>query len=271
MTLQPGCRFALAPHFHLPVDWSRRLLVGSGIEEAESCFFPRGPWRPPLETELCLLVSDPAKAAPEEGGVFTRLFQLPGHLRSLWWKLLEQAADLGDSELRGFNDFVDQVGEFLVFKGQAFPERARCDVVVSRPGQRSVRWDAEANRLAGLSCSLAPRAPWPLVAETRPPRLWGGINLGDEETSFVLVNLPCSQLAAELRRRGLHEPSPKTVGELAERFLRCCADYPPVRLVLGAGEGCRLPEGGLLVDGYPEGKQEPDVLLLISYEGPSPS
>jgi hypothetical protein len=75
----------------------------------------------------------------------------------------------------------------------------------------------------------------------------------------------------ELRRRFPDQPSPAAVGELVGRFLRCCSDYPPVRLILGPGEGYRLPQGGLILDGYREGKQEPDVLLLISHEGPPSS
>lgn len=251
MTLQPGCRFVVAPHFHLPADWPRRLLVGSGVDEADGCFFPQQSWRPPTPDELSLLVrASDGPTPPEELEACVCLFQLPGHLRSEWWKLLEQAAEvLGDCRLPGFETFVSQVGEFLAFKGLPFPEGARCDVVVSNPGQRFVHW-----------------GPWPWAEEHRWPRLWGGINLGDEETSVVLINLPCQQLDAELRRRFPDQPSPATVGELARWFLRSCSDYPPVRLILGPGQGCRLPQGGLILDGYLESKSEPDVLLLISHE-----
>jgi hypothetical protein len=93
---------------------------------------------------------------------------------------------------------------------------------------------------------------------------WGGINLGDEATSVVLINLPCQQMDVELRRRFPDQPSRAAVGELAAWFLRTCSDYPPVRVFLGPGEGYRLPRGGLILDRYLEGKQEPDVLLLIS-------
>jgi hypothetical protein len=104
------------------------------------------------------------------------------------------------------------------------------------------------------------------VEDLRWPRLWGGINLGDEETSLVLINLPCRQLDAELHRRFPDQPASAVVGELVGRFLRSCSDYPPVRLILRPGEGYRLPCGGLILDGYAADKQEPDVLLLISHE-----
>jgi len=60
--------------------------------------------------------------------------------------------------------------------------------------------------------------------------------------------------------------SPATVGELAGRFLSCCSDYPPVRLILEPGEGYRLPHAGLILGGHAGDKQEPDVLLLISHQ-----
>jgi hypothetical protein len=58
------------------------------------------------------------------------------------------------------------------------------------------------------------------------------------------------------------------VGEFVGRFLRAWSDYPPVRLMLRPGEGYRLPPGGLILDGCLEGKQEPDVVLLISHARP---
>jgi hypothetical protein len=248
MTLQPGCRFVVAPHFHLAADWPRRLLVGAGVEEDGGRFFPRHPWRPPTPDELSLLVgAAEGPVPPEELDDCVCLFQLPGHLGSGWWKLLEQAAgSLGDGRLPGLEAFVSQVAEFLALKALPVPEGARCDVVVSDPRQGLV---------SGLRWGVTPQ-----------PRPWGGINLGDEETSVVLINLPCGQLNEGLRRRFPDQPEPAAAGELAERFLRGCSDYPPVRLAIGPGEGYRLPRGGLILDSYLEGKQGPDVLLLISRE-----
>jgi hypothetical protein len=268
MPLQPGCRFVVAPHFHLPADWPRRLRVGAGVEEAGGRFFPRPSWRPPTPDELPFLVrASDGPTPPEEPEDCVCLFQLPGHLRSEWWQLLEQAAEVfGDGRLPGFETFASRVGEFLAFKSLPVPEGARCEVVVSNPVRPFVA-GSEANRPGGLRCNLAPWAPWPCSEEHRWPRLWGGINLGDEETSVVLINRPCRQLDAELHRRSPDQPAPAAVGELAVRFLRSCPDYPPVRLTLGPGEGYRLPRGGLILDGYLGDKQEPDVLLWISPEG----
>jgi hypothetical protein len=113
---------------------------------------------------------------------------------------------------------------------------------------------------------VVPWAPWPWAEEHNWPRLSGGINLGDEEISVVLINRRYQQLAAELSCWFSDQPEPATVGELAGRFLRSCSDYPLVRLIRGAGKGCRLPQGGLILGGYLGDKQEPDVLLLIFHE-----
>jgi hypothetical protein len=165
---------------------------------------------------------------------------------------------------------MSQVVEFLAFKDLSVPHGACCDVVVTKTGQQFVHWVPEANRPAGLRCSLASWAPWPGAEESCWPRLWGGINLGDERTSIVLINLACRQLDAELRRRSPNQPDPAAVGDLAGRFLRAWPDYPPVRLILEPGEGYRLPGGGLILDSYLTDKQEPDVLLLISKEKARP-
>jgi hypothetical protein len=183
----------------------------------------------------------------------------------VWWDLLERAAGpLGNGHLPGFDELVSQVAELLSFKDLPLPEGAWCDVVVSNLGQQFVSPGPQTSRPLGLQSSLATQAPWPLAEEQRWPRLWGGINLGDEPTSVVLINLPCHQVAVELHSRFPDQASPATIGELVGRFLRTCPDYPPVRMLLGPGEGYRLPRGGLILDGYSADKQEPDVLLLIS-------
>jgi hypothetical protein len=266
MTLQPGCRFVVAPHFHLTADWSRRLLVGAGVQEDGGGFFPLPSWRPPTGGELLLLVGDSAEPAPAgELENCVCLFQLPGHLRSAWWDLLDQAAEaLADCRFPGFESIVAQIVDFLAFKNLHVPEGARCDLMVSLPGQRSVPWGPEPERRVGLRSNLAASVPREDAQQLCWPRLWGGINLGDEETSLVLMNLSWPQLDAELCRRFPNQRSPLTVGEVAGQFLRSCSDYPPMRLIVGPGEGFRLPRTGVIVDTYLRDKQQPDVLFLIS-------
>ena len=104
MNLLSGCRFTVAPKFHLNADWATRITIGTGVEEADGRFFPRGPWRAPTSGELALLVArEPAAspsgalpllddpAPPARAGALDDhicLFQIPEHLREAWWTLV---------------------------------------------------------------------------------------------------------------------------------------------------------------------------------------
>jgi hypothetical protein len=63
---------------------------------------------------------------------------------------------------------------------------------------------------------------------------------------------------------GAASPAPATIGEAVGQFLRAFPNYPPVRLRLGPGEGVRVPATGLVLDGHPTDRADPDMLLLIS-------
>jgi hypothetical protein len=195
VTLQPGCRLIVAPSFHIPVNWSERVRLGSGTD-----------WRVPDDAELGLLVGDPALLTARDLPECLCLFRLPRHLHEAWWRLVEQTTQ-DQSRLEGFDAFAVEVARFLAFKDLPLPEGAAFELLVSRPGQASTGWQ-------------------------RSPRLWGGINLGDEPTSLVYRN-----------------PS--------------CPDHLLARLRIEPGEGFRGPAGGLLADGCSLDRQQPDMMLLI--------
>lgn len=279
MNLRAGCRFAVAPKFHLSADWVARLTIGAGVEESDGRIFPRGPWRAPTAEELDLLVArapttapgalplldDPA--APARAGALDEhigLFQIPEHLREAWWKMVESSAESG-GPVKGFDEFAARVTDFLTFKGLAGAGTTQMEVLVTAPGERSLRVDSATGRPGGLGSTVAPWSAWPVAAGSGP-RLRAIINLGDERTGVVLFNLNLSALAAELARRAPTESPLATVGELVARFGALGRDYPPVRVQLGAGEGCRFPADGLILDGDATDKEEPAVTLLISEE-----
>jgi hypothetical protein len=267
MNLTHGHPLVVAPFFHQSVDWSSRLLVSGGVVEEEGRFVPRPPWRAPTAAELAALVTDRAPAHHDDLAGCLCLFALPQHLQTTWWDLLEGARLAGTTHLDGFEVFVGEVASLLAFKELPVPDGASFDLVASQPGQRSIRWNAGGARPEGLAFDVSAQTPWPPCPEGRPARLWGGINLGDEAISVVLVNLAAQQMH-DLLARGLHDLVPRaTLGELAERFLRHFPAYPPVRLRIEPGEGYRLPAGGVLVDACTLDMEGPAVLLLIGDRG----
>ena len=276
MSPLPGCRFAVAPKFHLSADWAARLTIGAGVEESAGRFFPRGPWRAPTPDELVLLVAreptaapsgalpllgdpaPPARAVAPDDHIC--LFQIPEHLREAWWNLVGESADSG-GPVKAFDTFAARAAEFLAFK-RLSGSAAHMEVLLTAPGARSIRVDSATGEPRGLGPTVAPWSAWP-AGETAP-RLRAVVNLGDERLGVAVINLTLPDLASELARRAPTEPPPATVEELVARFGATCSDYPPVRLQLGPGEGCRLPTDGLILDGDTTDKEEPAVTLLIS-------
>jgi hypothetical protein len=242
------------------------------VEEVEGKFFPRGPWRAPAEDELALLVAEPAgppgvlpllddPAAPAlTSDDHVLLFQIPEHLRAAWWALADAAAETG-GPIPGFDGFAAKMAEFLAFKRLGTSGPARMEVLVTAADARSIRVDPKTGRPSGLGPTVAPWLPWPVGDRPTLPRLHAIVNLADEETGVVFTNLTPRALAAELDRGGRGVPA--TVGELVAGFLTACPDYPPVRVRLAPGEGCRLPAGELILDGDATGQRDPGVLLLV--------
>jgi hypothetical protein len=133
------------------------------------------------------------------------------------------------------------------------------EVLVTAPGARSIRQNADTGQPSGLGSTIAPWSAWPPRAPA--PRLHALVNLGDEAAGVVLINVPLPALVGEIASQ-----SHATVGELTTSFLRTRPDYPPVRLRLEPGEGCRIPATGLILDGDATDNAEPVVLLLVTEE-----
>jgi hypothetical protein len=264
MHLERGFALTVAPRFHLPGAWPDRLRVNSGVEARGEHFFPRADWRLPAPEELALLANDDGAPAAPDG--FRRealsLFHVPEHLRRRWWDLAARQGNPAGIDAEGFQAFLRGVVDFCRFKGLPLLPTCACDLVVTAPGRVSTRVDAAAGCLAGLAFDLPPACSLPPAEGTTRPL--GAVNLGDEPTSLVLLNLP----GARLRDRLCTAPGVcPTLGELARQFLTSFPAYPLVRVLLRPGDGYWLPAGGAVTDGYTLDKQEPDVLLVVRQAG----
>jgi hypothetical protein len=265
MHLEPGFALTVAPRFHLPGAWADRLRVNSGVEARREHFFPCADWRQPAPEELALLAN--GDGAPDG---FRRealsLFHVPGHLRRRWWDLAARQGNPAGIDAEGFGAFLREVADFCRFKGLPLLPACAFDVVVTAPGRASTRVDAAAGCLAGLAFDLPPACPVP-PAEGAAPRLLGAVNLGDEATSLVLLNLPAARLQDRVQSAAGAPGVCPTLGELARRFLTSFPAYPLVRVLLRPGDGYWLPAGGVISDGYTVDKQEPDVLVAVRQAG----
>jgi hypothetical protein len=243
MHLEPGFALTVAPRFHLPGAWPDRLRVNSGVEARGEHFSPRADWRLPAPEELALLVNDDGAPAAPDGfrPEALSLFHVPEHLRRRWWDLAARQGDPAGIDAEGFRAFLRDVVDFCRFKGLPLPPTCAFDLVVTAPGRA-----------------------FDLPPEERATRPLGAVNLGDEPTSLVFLNLPAARLQDRLRTApGAPGVCPR-LGELTRRFLTSSPTYPLVRVLLRPGDGYWLPAGGAVADGYTLDKQEPDVLLLIA-------
>jgi hypothetical protein len=277
--LRAGFPLARAARFPPGRAWPDRLRLNGGVERAGGRFHPRPDWRRATADELALLVADmpgpatpspapPAGTAPSaaageppprrlEAGVLA----IPLRLRRAWWE--EAGADRPRPDPdASYHRFAADLLDFLRFKDLPLPARCEVEVMASRPDQPGTRLDAD-GRLSGLA-----------FASGRPSgserRTLATINLGDEATHVVLLNLPAEVMRARLAGGGESAACSLPLEALAVRFFDAFESYPLVRLRLDPGEGLWFPEADVAHDGWTGDKQEVDVVLAIREGLPAP-
>jgi hypothetical protein len=244
--LRPGIVLGVAPRFHARSGWTERLRLNGGVERARARFHPRGDWRPLAPAELALLLDEaPAAADPLRAS----LLVLPAWLRAAWWDRVDRA---------GYERFASELLGFLRFKALPLPALCEVRVTVSRPGQTGTRLDPTTGDLSGLAPS--PSLPGAEVAV---------INLGDEATHVVFLNLPPAAMGQMVCGRAGSSPTLPLV-DLVPWFFEARAAYPIVRIRLEPGEGLWFPAGDVVHDGWTCEKRELDVVLTIGGSPPSP-
>ncbi len=257
MPLEDGCRIATAPRFSIEPAWawSQRLRINSGVREDDGRFFPNPDWRPATDAELAVLVAGPHRLQHEFPRQDLCLFAITEHLRSRFWSLAQGGLGGSAEGDDWFPRFARELAEFARFKGLPLSPSCTFDLKVSQAGQPSTRIDAAAGdaRLAGLDLDRPDSGPRPL----------GGINLGDEPTGLVLLNLGPASIRERLAATEPPEASPATPRDLARRFLGRFPSHPIVRVILRPGEGYWLPDDGLIFDGDTTDLAGIDVRLEI--------
>jgi len=244
--LRPGIVLGVAPRFHAPSGWTERLRLNGGIERVGARFHPRSDWRPPAPDELAQLVDE---APADADALRARLLVIPAWLRAAWWNQVDRAS---------YERFASELLDFLRFKAVPLPALCEVRVTVSRPGQRGTRLDPTMGDLSGLG----PAPSLPGTAEV------AAINLGDEATDVVLLNLPPAAMADMIGGRAGSAPAlPLT--HLVPRFFEARSGYPLVRIRLDPGEGLWFPAGDVVHDGWTCEKRDLDVVLTICGSSPA--
>jgi hypothetical protein len=235
--LESGILIGHAPRFHLARSWNERLQVNSGVIVDSDRLWPRDDWRNPSVDELRLLTT------ADEAAPAVRLFNIPPKIRDRWWQFAagESASPPGRAAPT-FEQIAGEVIEFLQFKRLPLPAASTLEVVVNAPGQPSTR-----PNLGGLT------------AEPTWPGMIGGINLGDQESSLILLNLG----EAHLRSSDSGISRADRFHDRVRAFLTTHDGYPLLRVRLLPCEGYWLPAGTVAFDGDTRGQTEIDVQLII--------
>jgi hypothetical protein len=89
------------------------------------------------------------------------------------------------------------------------------------------------------------------------------INLGDEATRVVLLNLTPPLMGSLLAEQGQADATAAASTPLPARFFAAVPTYPLVGVRLDPGDGLWLPDCGVVYDGDTRGKQDIDIVLTI--------
>ena len=223
--LRPGIPLGLAPRFQSRLAWIDRVQINGGVEVDAGHVLPASRLAPPHDAELELLLADGEAAARRRTSVartllpcsHVGLLNLPSHLRREWWALADDGdRPAGDGE--PYRAFVDGVIEFLRFKRLPLPRpvSGRCRRQPPRSTVDAMGCRVRMPRRAGLQ-------PRDRAARAIEPR-GRIINLGDEPTHLVLLNLAPSAMAAMLGLAGADRSRAPGRPDLLRRFFTTLAD-----------------------------------------------
>jgi hypothetical protein len=259
---EPRYRFVVAPRFSVPRGFEGRLDRNGGIEHDGERAYPLCDWRPLNPEEMAFLLGE----RPGRDGVLSPvdlgLIQIPEHLRAAWWAEAERRGAV-PSAGSSFPGVFSKLVDFLRFKRLPLPERVSLSVAVSAPGLLSTRV-GRPGAPQGLGLGVA--VP---TTEAGGGQALACINLGDEASFIVLLELPPVVLARRLESAGVEAPTGLADPALVRQYLDAFPRQSLLRVRLEPGEGVWLSPLGVIHDGWTEGKQDLDVMLHVGFDLPA--
>ena len=215
MQLESGIRISVVPHFRPTLLTRAELYLNSGSQRWQSCFKARHDWRPPTEQEQRMLTTAEGEA-PESQFDRIELLEIPGHLHKEWRPIARKLATDTDSPSEEYERFVAALASFFRFK-KVHVENCSFTVMAAEPTHQSGftrLGDADSLKIGAVEES-------PLLV----------VNLGDEPTALVILNLPIRRIRELVASRHVPESPPNCI---TQQFLELFPEYPLVRLVLPA-------------------------------------
>jgi hypothetical protein len=249
---EPRLQWVLAPRFALKQGLEGRLECNGGSEWNGNAFFAKGDWRPLEASELALVEGKAPGRDEVPSPMDLALLEIPEQLRSEWWAEAERGAEEAPAAA-AFQGVLGKVVDFLRFKRVPLPERLNLSVAVNAPGLPSTRMERP-----GVSRGLGVEVPG---GDAAPSQALACINLGDEASFVVVLELPLPALA-----RSLGGPAKASAGTLVSRYLGAFPGQRLLKVRLAPCEGLWLSPLGVVHDGWTVGKQDLDVMLHVGFE-----
>jgi hypothetical protein len=236
---------SVLPHFRPTLLTRVELYLNSGCERWEGCFRARHDWRSPSQEELEILTA-PLGNAAESQSDWIELLEIPGHLDKQWRAIARTlATDTGNAS-QEYERFVASLASFFRFK-KVDVENCAFTVTAAEPPHRSAF--TRGGPPGGLKIGAAEESPL-LV-----------INLGNEPTALVILNLPIRRLRELVAARGAtKEPSSR----IPQQFMELFPEYPLVQIVLPVRHGVRFFPDAVVHDAYLAKRNDLDILLRIT-------
>ena len=242
MELERGIRISVLPRFRPTLLTRVELYLNSGVERSGSGFTARDDWRPLDKEELRMLIVSEADA-PEDRSERIELLEIPGHLHQQWRATAPELATRSSRPSREYQRLVASLASFFCFK-KVHVENCSLTIRAAEFPHGSVF--ASLGSPPGLK--TGPVEESPLLA----------VNLGEEPTSLIILNLSIRRLRELVASRGMTQDLPDRI---TQQFMALFPKYPLVRLVLPARHGVRFFPAAVVHSGYAEKKNELDVLL----------
>lgn len=277
MQLQSGTSIHILSRNKSRWDLSSRLSINGGTiciklpkestsASRDSIYYPKDNWRQLTTAEIDILL----KQATDKdygfvnhslgGSIYT--FSIPEDLRREFWKITNIESLLKKPNVPEQFHQVSNIVKYVDQNCFQVPSTRSLVIVRNKPSMRSTTFDPKFNSYIGLHFDNFSKPP---VNKRFSSQVRAVINLGDEERSFVFINLTLIQIFNMLNLEHSPDNYQKYIlaSPMANIFMQNFPDHPVIRLLIKPGEGYIAPTQNIIHDGYTVDKTIVDTVMMI--------